>query len=144
MRITDFYNMKPVKVDRNLYRLTNGWHCHVPEAENWDIDDSKNERIELRMYVDYSFDCERNCDIGAAFLDGKPVLLFRNAGRGGHDEYDTFVTDRALYGEMLKYMHSLRTDKDPEPPEYDANAELPLLSNFYGMVFPEALSELRD
>jgi hypothetical protein len=143
MRISDFYARTPIKVENEIYALIDSWHPHVPEVNEDDLDSRKNRRIQVRIYFDPHIDGERCCTIGAAYFDDKPVMLFRHGGRGGHDQYDEFVTDRALYGEMVQYMRAeLVRDgcQKPIPHTYDPDVYLRDLDHFYNHNFPGDMS----
>lgn len=119
-----------------LGTLTDGWHNHLPEVGDtvyfdFYFDLPPNSPLQVRTHIDPYIDGERCCHIGSAWFDGKPVMIFRHAGRSGHDRYDRFITDTVGFDKMLQYIRSLMPGIEIEN-VVDPNKDLKELDEFYG------------
>lgn len=130
MKPCDIYKLMPIKCTRDIYSLIDDWHSHVPEIDPYDIDYKLNNRIELKIYYDPYIDGDRCCTVGSAWFDNQPVMIFRHAGRSGHDAYDRFITDKTLYLEMVQYLRSLSSAECEDVIDPSENIEK--LDSFYG------------
>lgn len=145
MKIKDIYAMQPIHTSYDVYSLLNCWHPHIKEVENLQLNYDKADcqsRIEIRTYYDPYIDSERCCTISAAYFDNSPVMLFRYAGRSGHDAYDEFITDREAYNRMVSFIREL-CHVEPEE-SFDEDQDLECLDTFYGCDFNIINGKLND
>lgn len=129
----EFYEMEPIKTSYNLYEIDD--HLEELYTEVGYIPDLEQSRVLIKYYMYEHIDHRRVKIFGSIWFDNKPVMLFRNAGREGYDEYDRFITNESLYWEMLDYIRSLLGYSKPElrdviPPDEPC----PRLHVFYGDI----------
>ena len=127
---SDVYAAPELQLSRSLRLLTNGWHNNLPELPE-DFDPVQN-RIEIKTHYDPYIDGERVCTIASAWFDDLPVMVFRCAGRGGHDEYDRFITDRTQFKKMVAFLRTLLKDEEDQEEQFNPAEALPRLTKFYG------------
>jgi hypothetical protein len=96
------YAREPIRVERNLWRVQSVVGDEFMEPD-WD----QNERVELRVLADFSFDGERTWFLVTVWLDGNPFMVIQMAGRGDRDHQERFVTDHDRYSAAVQYMRSL-------------------------------------
>lgn len=103
MKPSELYARTPRRIDKTLYHLID----HLPELNDLYHTESQNELIETHFYEDHCFDGERVWQLAGVFYKGLPVMIIQNAGRGGRDHSDRFITDRARFLEMLAYIRHI-------------------------------------
>ena len=139
MRPCDIYAMPDIARDwqkRDFYMLLNEWHNHLPEIKDtyslYEI--PLDSPMEIKVHFDAPIDYERCCIIGSVWFDNQPIMIFRHAGRGGHDDYDRFITDPMRFGKLVAYIQSLIPNQAVN--DYvDAGLDLKALDRFYGYDF---------
>ncbi len=145
--------MKPSQIYRFpvAERHTNKWDL-LPDRrdfyENVDVNDFSDNTINTRLVnnVIHSvcFDGERSWTLGYLSLDNQPFLIYQNAGRGGYDHYQSFITDAKLFKECELYLISLKAINEENGNHiFDVNAELPDALDFYSHSLFELKPELR-
>ena len=126
----DVYASPELQLTHSLHLLNNGWHNNLPELPE-DFNPVQN-RIEIKTHYDPYIDGERVCTIASAWFDDSPVMVFRCAGRSGHDEYDRFITDAPRFREMVAFLRTLLEDEEDQEEEFNPAVALPRLTQFYG------------
>lgn len=87
--------------------LLNSWHQHIPEIDSYDFGKlPEDSPLEIKIHVDPFIDGYRVLTIGSLWWHGNPVMIFRHAGRSGHDAYDRFITDEAAYMDVVQYLRT--------------------------------------
>jgi hypothetical protein len=136
MKPSEIYALPDIALpghSRDIFGLMlNGWHCHIPEIGDehyFELPDDSPLRI--RIHTNPWIDYERVNTIGSLWMNDSPVMIFRHAGRGGHDQYDRFITDHEAYEKVIAY---LKTFIPARPPEdvYDPEEDIADLNHFYG------------
>jgi len=133
MKPSDIYN-RPVKsASKDIYHLLSK---HLQEV-SWDVDDEKNTEIEIRNHIYVCIDYRRFVSINSVWFQGKPVMIYRDAGREGEDKTDRFITDKNLFLEMIKYLISLRKEEffDEHIAVIDPEKDCSELDKFYNYSF---------
>lgn len=144
MKPSELYAMTPEKTDSDIFVLT-GWEFnHVPEID-WSLMNAeahKQTRIVINYYKDFDFDGRRFWRLASVWLDdirerpspSKPVMIIQNAGREGDDWHKRFITDSALYQEMVAHLHSLTSMSsiDIKDELCDPEEDIKNLTEFYG------------
>lgn len=136
MKPNDLYAREPESVTKELWDLDSYYSNFMPEFQYQihEIDQAKNERITIKVYKDFCFDGERGWRLCSVWLDEKPFMILRNAGRGYSDHNSRFVTDKEVYLEFISYLTSLvqleyiRRVSDLADPDEDIEG----LDHFYG------------
>jgi hypothetical protein len=127
MTANQLYASEPQERTTALWRIWD--HLSEITTLRYDIDDEQNQRVEVRLYEDYSFDGRRIWVLGSVWFDDQPVLIFQNAGREGRDHSARYITDPTRYWAMLGYLQSLVISTsdtlDPDVNCYE-------LTDFYG------------
>lgn len=141
MTAKQIYNLKPTKVTRDIEVLTSTSITHIPELEFEYIDESLNEKVEIKYYVDYCFDGRRTWTLASVWYINQPVMIIQNAGREGDDCVDRFITNEKLYYKMVEYLKSLIQRKEEITDLLDENEENPSLTNFYSHRLEEFYDE---
>lgn len=113
MKIADLYARTPEKTSQDASILRGFYYSHIPELEYALPLPVEAPRMTIHIYKEFDFDCRRFWRLAAVFLDGQPVMVIQNAGREGDDHAARFITDRATYGELVRYLASLM---HPDPP----------------------------
>jgi len=133
MKPNELYQRKPERTTHELYSVIGGWEPHIAEIDECDFYYDKcqeEERIEIKFYKDFCFDGRRTWTLGSIWFEGKPLMVFRNAGREGIDHYSRFITNQELYHDMVAYLRSFCIDQDLEV--YDPDEDIEDLESFYG------------
>lgn len=109
MKPSELYAREPQDVTKDIFVLDGYHYHHVPELQEvWgQLDLEKNTRVDLHRYKYVNYDGRRFWLLAGVYLDGKPVMIVRNAGREGDDHHSRFVTDPEAYGELVKYLATL-------------------------------------
>lgn len=149
MKPSELYARKEERRDHRIAVLgCNKWetrHRHIPEIEFDLLESDPNSRITIRYYKDFCFDGRRIWRMASVWYGDRPVMIIRNAGREGDDHHSRFVTDEALYGEMVEYLHTLALPSAKRPPEdlVDPETDIPDLESFYGWALDGAFERYR-
>lgn len=127
MTPNQIYALEPAQVKTCLYSL-----CDLlKDVDRYDIDWDLNGRVEARYYADHSFDGERCWSLYSLWFDDKPFMVCQEAGRGGRDHRDCFITDLDTCRAAEEYLRTLGRAGDGRQavsPDEDA----PALTSFYG------------
>ena len=129
--LNDIYAAPVIREEKGIYLLTGCWFNNLPELPN-DFDPDQ-DRVKVKVHYDPYIDGERCCTVGSVWFDGFPVMIFRHAGRSGHDEYDRFISDKVRFSQMVDFLRSLLTVEEAEEvEEIDPSKPLLELTEFYG------------
>jgi hypothetical protein len=131
----DIYNAPVLSSRTALWTLTDGWHRHLEELPDGFLDDIEQDQVLLKIHVDEDLDGERCIQIGSVWFQDHPVMIYRHAGRGGHDQYGRFITDPVRFEQMISYLRSLKQQVEPEYNVYDPNEPSLDLTYFYGVYW---------
>lgn len=119
--------------------LTDSWHRHLPMMDpeidalsDLGLEPELRERFQVRIHVNDYIDGERCRVVGSLWFDQHPVMIFRHAGRSGHDSYDEFVTDSARFEKALDFLRSLIAGDNPTYRTVDPEKDIKELDFFYG------------
>ena len=136
MKPRDLYEMAPESTTMDIFDLNNGhYYDHIPEIgvdDWWNIDFSKNSRIEIRTIKYHCFDGRRTWELRTVWFDNKPVMVIQNAGREGDDYAKRYVTDRDAYTKMVGYLLSLMRTGNFSDTVHDMDEDIPDLGTFWG------------
>lgn len=98
----------------------------------------QDNRLVVKQVVYKNFDGERYAAMHTLWFDGKPMAIVQDAGRGGRDYKQRWVTDVKTYGEALAYLLLLSLELndviDPEELVYEEH-----VCSFYGSDFSKTL-----
>ena len=129
--IDDIYAAPVIREEKGIYLLTRNRCNNLPELP--DDFDPEQDRVKIKIHYDPPIDGSRCCTVGSTWFDGFPVMIFRHAGRSGHDEYDRFISDKARFSQMVDFLRSLLTlEEANEVEEIDPSKPLLELTEFYG------------
>jgi len=92
-----------------------------------------NKHVELKSYINHDIDGNRYISMSSVWFKNKPVMICQEAGRGGKDHNEHFITDSSVYIEMVKYVRSLITIEEDDIDVLDPTVECKELTNFYGI-----------
>lgn len=120
----EIYDLTPIRVTNGIYLLEK----HFSDVDFFSIE-QENGPIQARYYADHSFDGERCWELFSLWIDDKPFMICQEAGRGGRDHIDNFITNKDLY---LKACDELRKLYKKEVPVFDETENLVDLTDFYG------------
>lgn len=128
--------------DKDMSCLAGCHFNHVPEvqdSEAWPVFLLAVEvpGVEVRWWVDHSFDHRRVWRIGCVFLDDKPVMVIKNAGREGDDYTARDIIDSGLYAELVARLvvALARMKEEARPTESVVGPEDEVEVDFYGESF---------
>lgn len=131
MKPNDLYKREPIEVTSDIWCLEEHLGDDIYDWEFNKIDHKKVGWIKIKYYQNYCFDGERTWSLGSVWFHDKPVMIIRNAGRGGQDHTSRLVTDEAVYLDMISYlktcMHGQGTENLVDP-----DKDIPDLVSFYG------------
>lgn len=130
MKPSELYVRKPQEVTRDLYILNP--HIFELEGISFDIEDERNERIEIRIYRHKQYDDRRYWSLGGVFFNGKPVMVIQSAGREGRDYRARYITDLSQYRVMLQYIFMLAEVEYMPGEVVSPNDSIEGLVEFYG------------
>lgn len=118
IKVKDIYALPSTLLDLTQTMLKSRW---VPEL-SYLIHDFGTEvsaaivgegRFVIKSLVDETYDDRRYSQMCSIWFDGKPVLIFQEAGRSGRDHFKRWLTDKVAYAEMLSYLIEKLSD-EPE------------------------------
>ncbi|QST02148.1 hypothetical protein IMZ31_22105 (plasmid) [Pontibacillus sp. ALD_SL1] len=114
MKPNDLYTMPPKKTETCLGSLKGFGYDHLPEIEEDHLFglENKNEKVMIKVYVDYSFDGRRSWKLASVWFDEQPVMVVQNAGREGDDHSARFITSKELFSKMVEYIESLSEEEE--------------------------------
>ena len=127
--------LKPERVSHDLYSALN----HT-EADHYDIEPETDERIEVREYKHVDFDGTRNWWLGSVWFDGRPVLIFQEAGRSRSDHYEKWIVDPDAYWDLVKYSYTLPRTEDAHHNQFATDLDKEMgdeLTSFYGCTLEQ-------
>jgi len=129
MKPSELYKRTPVKTTNTLWEL----EAHIPELLDacYTVIDGENPRIEICYFKDHCYDRERVWTLAGVKYCGEYVMVIQNAGRGGDDHQDRFITDYPKYQSMVKYIRELIGEHDIPDDLCDPEADIPQLTEFY-------------
>ena len=124
MTANEIYSMPPIKTTADLWAFAG----HFQEVDADRISAGTCPGLECRIYADECFDGERTWTFGVMALDDQPFMLIQNAGRGGRDHDQRFVTNCALYQKSVSRMRELYEQMEAA---VDPDKDIPDLTQFY-------------
>ena len=134
--------MKPNQIYTSASKPDDIWSIANNRAMDdefpYGFDESKNTRIKVLQHYYWCEDGRRVVAVYSAWFDDHSVVIFRGAGREGHDAYDRYITDSTLYGEMVAYWRTLIPGDDVE--HVDPEEDIPALDFIYGQDMRAALN----
>ncbi len=89
------------------------YYNHIPEIDGY-TKYKPTDRIQIRIYKFVLFDHRRFWRLASFWLDDKPVMIIRNAGREGDDHADRFITNYELYVELVSLLLTLQIPEEIE------------------------------
>ncbi len=107
---------------------------HIPELGDlaWTPPIGRCERVTIKVYKDFDFDGRRFWRLASVWLDDKPVMIIRNAGREGDDFSDRIVTNKTQYACLIAYLISqFAPDPANDLVVVDPTVDIPSLDEFY-------------
>lgn len=129
MTPNQLYALPPSSTKRDPWSL----HKHLPQIDFERIKVDTLPMVELRYYAEHCADGERTWTLFSVWFCGFPFMICQEAGRGGQDHTEQFVTHRKLYNEVVSYLFSLyEPPLQDQPAECPPDMEIPYLDNFYG------------
>lgn len=148
MKPSEIYALPDIGNEYNahdIFDLINGWHCHIPEFEHFHdwLELPADSPVKIRLHVDPYIDGDRCCTIGSVWLHDAPFMIFRHAGRSGHDQYDRFITDYPAYGRFVEYLRTLMPAATPPGDVRNADEDIPDLDYFYGSNMTDLIAKAR-
>jgi hypothetical protein len=133
MKPNDIYKWTPIRVSNDCYELERIVGSDVAFCMS-DLDFDKNDKIELRYYVDFTTDGERGVSFFSVWFYDKPVMICETAGRGNRDHTEGFITDIKSYRAMLDYMRDTLLEEDEiENDVYAPDEDFKDIGVFYGI-----------
>lgn len=113
----EIFDLPAIRETHSINSLKGCYYSHIPEIDDqiWyavvgggflgDFEGGDRcaapDRITIKEHGFYTYDGCRIWRVSTVWLDGKPVMITRNAGREGDDFYDRFIVDDALYRELI-------------------------------------------
>lgn len=142
IKVKDIYALPATDIDSfqltlssrwlpELSDLIGGYGCSAPAQL------VEENRFVIKSLIDERYNGGRYSHMRTIWFDGKPVLIFQEAGRSGQDHFKRWVTDKETYVEVLAYLVEMLTvrpdtfeDRDYVDPESEVYPEE--LLHFYG------------
>ena len=139
MTPNELYAMTPESVSRCLREYVVGCYFnHFPEVSDdlyFALTPEMESPIEIHVIKHFNYDHRRYWRIATIWLDDKPVMIIRNAGREGDDFASRHITDVSAYRELCKEVDRLViSDTDyfrPKTDIYDPERPIENLDYFY-------------
>lgn len=134
MKPRDLYALPSIHVSNDFYPLEQ----HLPSVDFYRFKKSidSSQRLRLCYYADHCYDGERNYTMFSVFFDGKPCMVCQNAGRGGRDHSEEFITDKEVYLSLVSFLVSLY-EKDDEMCVFNPDEDIENLTYFYSRDLSE-------
>lgn len=137
MKPDELYKRTPERIDSGIECLKGFYYDHLPEIgwlETFDADFVDHQkRVTIHYYKYWRHDGRRIWLLAGVFFDDMPVMIIQNAGREGDDYSGRFITNKALYNDMVKYIVSLMDfSKSDDKDLIDPDTDIPSLTTFYG------------
>lgn len=138
MKPNELYQKTPETISKCLGHLKGFYYDHIHELSDsrnvdsyWGLE-NKNEKVEIKYYVDHCFDGRRTWTLASVWFEEKPIMVIQNAGREGDDHRVRFITDAENYKRMLHYISTLLEEDDVTLESVDPDEDIPTLDTFYG------------
>lgn len=133
MNAKQIYAMKPLRTSNDFSDL----YDHMIEISQFEhiIDDTDDNRIEIKTVAYHHEDYERGVTLSTAWCMGIPFMVMQNAGRGGKDHVDRFITNVNVYYICAKFIMDKELHSSMSRLKHDIideNEDNPRLINFYG------------
>lgn len=131
MTPNELYALESHSVTNDLYYLDG----HLPELAGIDLTNasiSNTQYVVIRIVKEIIQDHSRYWRLATVWFRGNPVMVIQNAGRGGRDHMERFITDPVEYMKMCVHLVEFAgTDAIDEDTIIDANSDDPNLTSFY-------------
>lgn len=128
----DIYNRaRIISSDKNIYDIED----YLDELNNISFNYQaieESNRIEVKKHFFHNFDGERTMSLYSVWFDNKPIMVTQGAGRGERDHRMRFITDIAMYIEMIGFIRSCSSDVVYDV--YSETENIPELTMFYGIT----------
>ena len=128
----ELYALKPTHVDYGTWHTIN---VHLSSdvdyfslTGNFDAIE-KQQRMETRTIVDHDYDGRRGWTLQTVWFDGKPVMVVNSSGRDGDEYHGRWITDSALFGELVAFLRSFTPEAKGD--QVKASAKIPAMTEFY-------------
>lgn len=145
LKLKDVYDIPGTPIDLT-WGIRSAW---IPEVESYGetVDGEASKEIQsegrliIRCIIERDFDGDRFADMHTIFFDGEPIMIVRDAGRGGRDFRDRTITNADGFALMCHYIRQKMNAEAPESdlasPDKEVYAEA--IFNFYGTDFATGL-----
>jgi hypothetical protein len=80
--------------------------------------------LQVRELKDHSYDGERSWTLRTVWYAGQPFMIVQNAGRGGQDHENRFITDTKVFVAFISALYEITTSQtkyDVIDPDEDRN-----------------------
>lgn len=134
MTPNELYKQTPEKEDRDVYNAR--LDKFMPEIQNISeidyVDYPELTRFTVKYYADPYIDGYRVWKLASLWLDDKPFMVIQEAGRGGRDHSQKFITDIETYKACVDYLQSFCPVVNPEYLDiYNQDDDIPNLTSFF-------------
>ncbi len=130
MNLEDILNSNIIESTLDLYTLK----AHVePELGYLYYRDDQIGTLPITINVHFYHHVDhcRFVRVSSVWVNGRPCMVFRDAGRDGEDYQDRFIVDEPLYWEMIRMLQKLNDESTFTVTPLEQ--ELPALSELYRM-----------
>lgn len=150
MTPSDVFALPSIRETHQVNCLCGFWYNHLPEIDEvvWqtihgnkgclgDFEGyegaAQSERITIKEHGFYTYDHRRIWRVASVWLDDRPVMIIRNAGREGDDHKARWVVDEEAYAGLLKEVVSLANPHPQKNEDFvDRNKDIGDVFDFYG------------
>ena len=102
----DIYDITEILENYTGNELSYDVICRIGE-ESSETSKAIMKNLSLKRIGFSNYDGERTATMGILFYRKKPVLLYRQAGRGERDFEESYILDAGAYKRMVKYLFNL-------------------------------------
>lgn len=106
----ELYEMTPVSSCNHIGELCGFYYDHLPEVHNLEEVDRysvSSDRISVKTIKDICYDGERVWQLRSVWFDGTPFMVVQNAGRGGDDHSERFITNTEVFEKFIGIVNTL-------------------------------------
>jgi len=133
MKPSELYKLKEIGVETDIYSLRK---C-LDGLDDLSYEGVESiEGLEQRIHGFHSFDGERSWELSSIWYKDRPFMVLQEAGRGGDDHVETFLTDKEVLKELkLKIAELL--DQHKKTISFSPDEDIEDLDCFYGHELSE-------